>query len=267
MAKPRKNTQAWAVTYADMVTLLLTFFVLLLVILSEAEKQIDYQISKLLDKAHEQMEAALTDESIDVERVTKGVKVTIRGKLFKQLSPDIEPKYIKVIGQIGNLIKKTDIMNIDFTNIANDSTSQYSELLNELDKRGQELAIEIRCEGHTDDAVIPKEKRIKYESNWELSSDRSLNVVKLMNRYASMPEKYFSALGYGPYRPLISIPTIRSKKSKREKDKLREYNRRVEIYLDAFARDKIQTDEQELINKLMGKKSSKKTEISSEETS
>ena len=41
MAKPKKNTQAWAITYADMVTLLLTFFVLLLVILSEAEKQID----------------------------------------------------------------------------------------------------------------------------------------------------------------------------------------------------------------------------------
>ena len=46
MAKPKKNTQAWAITYADMVTLLLTFFVLLLVILSEAEKQIDIEISK-----------------------------------------------------------------------------------------------------------------------------------------------------------------------------------------------------------------------------
>ena len=49
MAKPKKNTQAWAITYADMVTLLLTFFVLLMVILSEAEKQIDLQIQKLLD--------------------------------------------------------------------------------------------------------------------------------------------------------------------------------------------------------------------------
>ena len=265
MAKPKKNTQAWAVTYADMVTLLLTFFVLLLVILSEAEKQIEYQISKLLDKAHSQMESALTDESIDVERVTKGVKVTIRGKLFKQLSPDIEPEYTKVIGEIGNLIKKTDVMNIDFTIV--DSTNEYFDLLSELEKRGQELAIEIRCEGHTDDAPIPKEKRTKYQSNWELSSDRSLNVVKLMRRNASMPEKYFSALGYGPFRPLISVPTIRSKKNMRERDKLREYNRRVEIYLDAFARDKTQTDEQELINRLTGKKRIKQVEVSIEQTS
>ena len=49
MAKPKKNTQTWAITYADMVTLLLTFFVLLMVILSEAEKQMDLLIQKLLD--------------------------------------------------------------------------------------------------------------------------------------------------------------------------------------------------------------------------
>ena len=97
MAKPKKNTQAWAITYADMVTLLLTFFVLLLVILSEAEKQIDLEISKLLDRAQEQIESELNDKNIDVERVGKGVKITIRGKLFEQLSPNISPKYIPKI--------------------------------------------------------------------------------------------------------------------------------------------------------------------------
>ena len=89
MAKPKKNTQAWAITYADMVTLLLTFFVLLMVILSEAEKQIDLQIQKLLDNAYKQMVAELDDKNIDVERVSKGVRVTIRGRLFEQLSPNI----------------------------------------------------------------------------------------------------------------------------------------------------------------------------------
>ena len=72
MAKPKKNTQAWAITYADMVTLLLTFFVLLMVILSEAEKQMDLLIQKLLDNAYEQMVAELDDENIDVEKFLKG---------------------------------------------------------------------------------------------------------------------------------------------------------------------------------------------------
>ena len=258
MAKPKKNTQAWAITYADMVTLLLTFFVLLLVILSEAEKQIDVEISKLLDKAQEQIESELDDKNIDVERVGKGVKITIRGKLFEQLSPDISPRYIPKIARIGELIKDTDLMQIN-TSVIPDSFNSHFNLLNGLDKRDKELAIEIRCEGHTDDAPIPKDKRVKYETNWQLSTDRSLNVVNLMNKYAAMPLKYFSALGYGEHRPLISISSIKNKKTRKEKDRLREYNRRVEIYLDAFARDKIKSDEEELIQMLSGKKRKKNT--------
>ena len=256
MAKPKKNTQTWAITYADMVTLLLTFFVLLMVILSEAEKQMDLLIQKLLDNAYEQMVAELDDENIDVERVSKGVKVTIRGKLFEQLSPNISSEYLPKIAQIGSLIKETDLMKIDLTSIP-DSTDENFLLISELSNRGQELAVEIRCEGHTDDAPIPKEKRIKYDSNFELSSARSLNVVKQMNKFASIDYEYFSALGYGPYRPIISVETIKRKRTRREKDRLREYNRRVEIYLDAFARNKIQSDEKDLIESLGNKRRKK----------
>ena len=51
-----------------------------------------------------------------------------------------------------------------------------------------------------------------------------------------------------------------------QKDRLREYNRRVEIYLDAFSRDKIQMDEEQLIESLSGKKRKKK-EVEPVETS
>ena len=215
------------------------------------KKQIEYQISKLLDNAYDQMVEGLDDKNIDVES-NKGVKVSIRGKLFEQLSPDISSEYLSKIARIGDLIKDTDLMKLNLT-VLPDSSDENFPLMSELHNRGQELAVEIRCEGHTDDAPIP-ERRIKYKDNWELSSDRSLNVVKQMNRYASIDYEYFSALGYGPYRPIVSVETIRSKKTRREKDRLREYNRRVEIYLDAFARDKTQTDEGQLIESLSGKK-------------
>ena len=99
-----------------------------------------------------------------------------------------------------------------------------------------------------------------------MSSDRSLNVVKQLNKFASIDYEYFSALGYGPYRPIISVETIKSKKTRKEKDRLREYNRRVEIYLDAFARNKIRTDEKDLIESLSSKKKRKKG-VKREETS
>ena len=46
----RAKSTAWALTFADLVTLLLTFFVLLLVILNDAEKHIDRVINKMLDE-------------------------------------------------------------------------------------------------------------------------------------------------------------------------------------------------------------------------
>jgi flagellar motor protein MotB len=60
-----------------------------------------------------------------------------------------------------------------------------------------------------------------------------------MNKNALMPEKYFSAMGYGEFRPIVDIqPQLNFK----EKQDARAANRRVEIYLDAFLKNKSYTE-------------------------
>ena len=54
--------------------------------------------------------------------------------------------------------------------------------------------------------------------------------------YAAMPEKYFSAMGYGEFRPIIDIASMANYSQKK---KARAINRRVEIYLDAFLKEKV----------------------------
>ncbi len=56
-----------------------------------------------------------------------------------------------------------------------------------------------------------------------------------MNKHAGMPEKYFSALGYGEFRPVIDVSKISDFE---ERQKGRAKNRRVEIYLDVFLKNK-----------------------------
>ena len=51
----KAKATAWALTFADMVTLLLTFFVLLLVMLNDADEHIDNIINKLLDETYEEL--------------------------------------------------------------------------------------------------------------------------------------------------------------------------------------------------------------------
>jgi len=220
------KSTAWALTFADVVTLLLTFFVLLLVMLNDAEKSINVIIDKLLDQTYEEMIKDLKSDEIMVERETKGIKITLRGNLFKSASSEIDMKYFPIIDKMGNILNRSDLINIQ-------NKDEYNSLLDIINKRGLELNVEVRCEGHTDDAKLPRGS--VYPSNWELSAARSLNLVKIMNKNALMPEKYFSAMGYGEFRPIVDIqPQLNF----REKQEARAANRRVEIYLDAFITQK-----------------------------
>ena len=228
----RAKSTAWALTFADVVTLLLTFFVLLLVMLSDAEKRLSTLIEKLLDETYEEMTLGLSYDNIAVDRETKGIKITITGNLFKSTSAEIDSKYYDVIHQIGQLIADSDLMNIN-------SRDEHKSLLKIIDQNNATLNVEVRCEGHTDDAKLPP--NAEYPSNWELSAARSLNLVRLMNKHAGMPEKYFSALGYGEFRPVIDVSNISDFK---EKQKGRAKNRRVEIYLDAFLKNKPYTEKE-----------------------
>ena len=226
----RAKSTAWALTFADVVTLLLTFFVLLLVMLSDAEQRLSTLIEKLLDETYEEMTTGLSYDNIAVDRETKGIKITITGNLFKSTSAEIDPNYFDVVHQIGQLIADSDLMNIN-------NREEHKSLLKIIDQNNAILNVEIRCEGHTDDQKLPPNS--EYPSNWELSAARSLNLVRLMNKHAGMPEKYFSALGYGEFRPVSDVSRIADVKERQE---ARARNRRVEIYLDAFLKNKSYTE-------------------------
>lgn len=76
----------------------------------------------------------------------------------------------------------------------------------------------IRVEGHTDD--VPTDPKGPFPSNWELSTTRSLAVVKLLQE-KGVPADRLSAAGYGEFQPISSNRTPQGKS----------LNRRIEIVL------------------------------------
>ena len=87
----KAKSTAWAVTYADLITLLLTFFILLLVILNDAEKHIDRVINMLLDETYQELKENIESSYVSVDRVTKGVKITMAsGRLFKSMDDGVQ---------------------------------------------------------------------------------------------------------------------------------------------------------------------------------
>ena len=92
-----EGAQAWAIPFADMMTLLLTLFILLLVILKESEKFVDRQINLLLKETYEQLINEIDDENVSIERVTKGIQITLRGNLFQSMKANVNKSYIPTI--------------------------------------------------------------------------------------------------------------------------------------------------------------------------
>ncbi len=60
---------------------------------------------------------------------------------------------------------------------------------------------QVRIEGHTDDLSF---RNTKYQSNWELSAARAINVLRYFVAKKEVPEHRFSAAGYGEYQPVAS---------------------------------------------------------------
>ena len=110
----KSRSTAWAVTFGDMVTLLLTFFIMLLVIMNDAEKHIDRIINMLLDQTYVELHEQLHSAYVSVERATKGVKITLAsGQLFRSGGAELRPEVHPLIQQIGMIIKMSRIIRVN----------------------------------------------------------------------------------------------------------------------------------------------------------
>lgn len=78
----------------------------------------------------------------------------------------------------------------------------------------------IRIEGHTDNRPM---KSAKYDSNWELSAGRAVNVLKYIVEISGLKPEKFSAIGYSEYYPIATNDTEAG----------RAKNRRVDFFIEA----------------------------------
>lgn len=76
----------------------------------------------------------------------------------------------------------------------------------------------VRIEGHTDPVPI---HTAQFASNWELSTARATEIVKLLVEQHGIPPERLSAAGYGEFHPVASNDTAQG----------RQINRRVDIVM------------------------------------
>ena len=212
----KSHTLGWVITYADVATLLLSFFIVTLTFIREVEKNIYREIDKLLLNAFNELNATISknklESVIQIDRETKGVHITIAsGALFNVAEAEIKSDIIPTLESMAFAISNSSTLFSHQTNLP---------LLEAMKRMKKKRELEIRVEGHTDNLPI---HTATFPSNWELSSARALSVVKFLQSKTGLPEKIFTASGYSEFRPLYPNTTTENQSK----------NRRVEIYIDA----------------------------------
>lgn len=230
-----ENHERWLVSYADFITLLFAFFVVMYAISSVNEGK--YRVLS------ETLETVFTKPNRSAEPIQigelsrgEGPRVASPGtpevptfdielpEIPQQPEPgkdssieDIEQLNEQLSSALSVLIENDDVIikqtddwleveiksNFLFgsgeARLASDAVPVIGQIADVL----APVANPIQVEGFTDNIPISTPR---FPSNWELSASRAASVVNLMGRFGVAPER-MSAIGYGEFKPIADNDT------------------------------------------------------------
>ncbi|MFC1491130.1 flagellar motor protein MotB [Nitrospinota bacterium] len=235
MSDEGPDPDAWLVTFGDLITLLLTFFVLMLSMSSMDKKRVEEAFEHfggspfLLEGGSSPVIGPPTETSKSAAaQIQRGMNLADQMK--KVFSPDMrgEKSPMEVVldatGEV-RIIGDRDGQTIVFSGsfLFHPGSTQIRigafPLLDGIAKVLSEGDEVISVEGHTDSREMPMNP--KYKDRWDLSAARAVNVLKYLIQKGKISGNRLSAVGYGESRPV--------KPNEKEADRLS--NRRVEIVI------------------------------------
>jgi len=218
------NHERWLVSYADFITLLFAFFVVMF-----AVSQVD---SKRLGRFTEAFSKAVGEDILPGRGDTilpDEVRKPPEPIGDQKLPPELEQVRLKLLA-LAETLKGLQVIqrrnelvlrlsdNIFFESGDDQIKAPAVAMLHALTPELLPRKLDVRVEGHTDDRPI---RTARFRSKWELSTARATVVLARLASEGIAPQR-LSAAGYGEFRPIASNDT----------DDGRRQNRRVDLILD-----------------------------------
>lgn len=223
---PPKGSPAYMTTFGDMMSLLLTFFVMLV-------SMANFEPTKFALTVQSVQGAFGVLESFPTVPIHPIVKIPRKtGDENKRKQALEDAQKVKEIVETKNLqdAVKVEITEEGFAIMLRDPVG-FASGSADLKDQGKDIladiatiiktnpGLKIRVEGHTDDVPISS---ARFQSNWDLSTSRSLSVVRLLAEKTTIDPGRMSAVGYGEHRPLVPNTSAEA----------RAQNRRIQIFVD-----------------------------------
>jgi chemotaxis protein MotB len=201
-----EDDTSWLLPYVDVISLLLAFLILALAMSKVNLRRFEILSAALshekpppsLDALKEKIDQAIAAKGLSAQVKTvvddEGLRMELKNALlFDSGQADIRPDGRTAIDKVVNLLPTID--------------------------PGYQIAIE----GHTDDVPI---HTARFDSNWDLSSARAINVLKLFTA-AGIDAARLSAQGYADTRPAAALAGVQGDAAAQAR--ARSENRRVVI--------------------------------------
>lgn len=236
------NTGGWLVTYADLMTLLLTFFILLFSIssmnlqkfkkavssiqVSLGERTPSVDLLKLIDEEEQPDTLSVAPAKEDPSAEKKIALEDIIGLKSKDIYRDVQHFVQKrrlsnhiVASMEGSKVIIRITGKILFPSGLAELNPKAGPILDDIAAIAKRYPLHhVRIEGHSDNVPISTEQ---FPSNWELSAVRATTVLRYLIGKGIDPHR-LTATGYGSLFPLLPNTT--------ETNRAR--NRRVEFVLE-----------------------------------
>jgi len=227
-----EGAPAWVTTFADLVTLLMVFFILLFAMGSIEEnkwKQIKASLRDALGQ--EEIPESGIREGLDVIKEQILDETTVHAvdevgamvaKEVEEIASEVEEFVFKnkLSGQVdvssderGAIITISDVVLFP----AGQSRMTYAgnEIIKQVFDLLKQFSYQVKIEGHTDNTPMRSER---FPSNWELSASRAAEVARELVA-AGFPPTQLSIEGFAQYRPKVPNDTRQGRAT----------NRRIEI--------------------------------------
>jgi len=235
--RSRVTHDRWLVSYADFITLLFAFFVVLYAFARSDQKK-QQEITASVDQAFRSlgifpgasrhpgsapanasekalmpMNIVMGEDVLAPARVKEDLEA-LRREMQQALSNEVATHTVSIqMGRDGLVIS---LREAGF--FASGSATPMPQTLPTLRRLASSLShapYDLRIEGHTDNVPIHTGE---FDSNWELSSARATRIARIFLEMNAMPADRLSAAGYAQYHPVASNDTPEGRAQNRRVD-------------------------------------------------
>ncbi|WP_052501420.1 OmpA/MotB family protein [Thiomicrospira microaerophila] len=214
----QRARSSWLMSFADVVTLLITFFIMMLALHKAEITQLQKWTQDQLQVSYSELQDLMLVRDyrfVSLRLDSRGIHLIINHPgAFERGGFQVSQGLAEELSLMAQKLPQLTLFSVE-------EDPALAGLFVQAAEMGLAWRVDVTVEGHTDNDPISPTSFLR--NNWFLSTMRAQVVMQLMHEVSGLPAGLFSVSGYGEHQPVAPNDSELNKA----------LNRRVEILITA----------------------------------